>query len=167
MVSVKLTRGRLEPPIEVESRQRFHPGDGGQVEVDRSDRDVAIVDGGQIGTFLMLVARLHAVDPVALAATRIFFLERELVVVAALAEPRYLSALYLAGGRIDVDQGLLGEREVVELGDDPRRERRNGVEIELAPGVIRGPGALRLLGHGERGNAQHDALERGRDGARV
>src|SRR4051812_18737937 len=149
MVSVKLTRGRLEQPIEVEGRQRFHPGDVGQVEVDRSDRDVAIVDGSQIRPFLMLVARLHAVDPVALAATPIFFLERELVVVAALAEPRDLSALYLAGGRIDVDQSLLGEREVVELVDDPRRERRNGVEIELALVVIRESGTLRLLRHGE------------------
>ena len=62
----------------------------------------------------------------------------------------------------------VGQRDVLELLDDPRRRTRAAVaEVEArrragSPSPARG-----LLGDRDRRQPEHDALERGRDRARV
>src|SRR4051812_22997180 len=88
---VDLVRGGREQAREVVGAQRLQARLVGEVEVQGRDGDAAVGDRGEVGAVLVVVAGGVAVDAVALAA-RLLLLERELVAVDALAEPRDLDA---------------------------------------------------------------------------
>src|SRR5213079_2464051 len=100
------TSGRLQKPFEVESRQCLYAGSVGQVEMDRRQREKALVDGSQVRAVLVHVAGLEAVDAVALAAAGLLFLKLQRVVVAPLAQARDARAVQVSGRTVDVDERL-------------------------------------------------------------
>ena len=61
-------------------------------------------DRGEVGSGLVVVARVDAVDPVDVAAVVVGRRVLELVAVDPLAERRDLDALGLAGRDVDVEQ---------------------------------------------------------------
>ena len=107
-------RGRSPRPRRVDRRRELvevpagEPLDAltvGEVEVDRRQRDAAGARRrARSVPVLVLERRLEAVDLVAPAGLAVVVDEPQLVVVEALAEPRRLDALDLAGGAVDVEE---------------------------------------------------------------
>ena len=87
--------GVLQQLREVERAQRLHAVLGGQVEVQRRDRDPAGGDRREVGPGLVVVHRRVAVDAVELAAG-VLLDQVEAVLVDPLAQPRDLDALDVA-----------------------------------------------------------------------
>ena len=81
---------------EVVGAQGLEPVRGGEVEVQRRHRDAAGGDGGEVGALLVVVDRRVAVDAEAPAAVLLLD-DLQLVAVDALAEPRHLDAVGVAG----------------------------------------------------------------------
>ena len=123
-------------------------------------------DRGEVGSLLALVVGRVAVDPV-LAPLGLLLLQHELVAVDPLAEPRDLDAADLAAREVDVQQRAARQRHVLDLLDHPRRERGGGLELELLAEPEVHLARRRLLRDGDAGQAEHDALQRGRDRTRV
>src|SRR6201999_823325 len=84
----------------------------------------------------------------------------------ALARASYPDAARLAGRCVHVQQRADGDLDVLELLDEPRGERGREVEGEDVVGAEVAV-AVRVLRDGDRRDAEHDALERGRHRARV
>ena len=134
--------------------------------MDRRDRDPTGGDRREIGTGFVVEARVRAVDPVAPAAL-LLALELELVAVDALAEARHLDAVGLACRDVHVEQRRRRQRHVLHALDETRDEARGDLKSEATVEAVVERARARLLGDGDRGQPEHDALERRRDRARV
>ncbi len=108
-----------------------------------------------------------AVDAVAPAVGCRLLDELELVAVEAPAQPRDRDALRDTTGEVDVQQRPLGQRDALQILDEPRRERRGGKEVELGRLAEVELERGRLLRDRDARKPQHDRLERRRDGAGV
>ena len=137
-----------------------------QIEVQRRDRDVPGGDGGQVGPLLVVVHGRVAVDAKATASVLLLD-DLQLVAVDALAEPRDPDPVRLARRDVHVHQRALGQGHVVEALDHARDERRGGAELEALAEPEVHLARERLLGHRDPRHAEHHALQRRCDGARV
>ena len=78
-----------------------------------------------------------------------------------------LDGVGVAGGHVDVEQRAVRQRDVVDPVDDLRGESGGGLELEGAAEPEVHLARERLLRHRDARHAEHDPLQRGRDGARV
>ena len=158
-----------EQRLQVEVAQRLQARVMSQVEVQRRHRDPPRRDRREVAAGLVVETGVLAIDPVAPAQRRprLLALELQLVAVDALAQTRDLDARGLPRGDVDVQQRALGQRQDLQALHQPRDEARREIEVKAAVVAVVQGATARLLGDRDTGDAEHDALERRRDGARI
>src|ERR687893_57457 len=131
-----------EQALYIPGLELFYTGLIGQLQVDGGYADLAVLDRGEVGAFLLVPSRGIVVDVVAHAPLRVPDLD-ELVGVEPAPELRHPRALELALGHVRrVDRQDAARREL--LRGDPREasgETGHGPKVEL-PFVVVVPGAL-------------------------
>ena len=137
----------------------------GQVEMQRGHRDPPARHGVQVRPWLVLVSRRGPVDPVA-TPSLLLGVEAQLVAVDALAELGHLDAVGWTPGTLMLSSVAGGSGALAIDADERLRSRRRARSRTFRLGEIHLAGA-RLLRDGDRGDPEHDALQRRGDGPRV
>src|SRR3990172_3644907 len=131
-----------------------------QVEMDRRDRDVVLLDGLQVRAGDVLPPEGIAADPEILPSARIALLHDRLAVDAfpLARDPHSPDLARRDVGKVHVQKRVLRKPLSQHLVRDLGGEFRRHVEPEVVP---------RYQGDGDRPDPQEGALHRRRDGARV
>ena len=134
--------------------------------MDRRDRDPLLGDGVEVGVGLVVVGGVVAVDVVP-AAPALVGLELEPVAVDAAPEPHHRDALRGRRRRVHVQDRPGRQAARADQLDQPGQEVGRGREVVARLAAEVHAGLLALLRDRDGGDAQHEALERRGDGARV
>src|SRR2546430_3744685 len=128
-----------------------------QIEMQRRDRNVTILDGFEVGSFAGMPCRWIAADPVVLPAPRIEPLDDSLG-IDALSEPRDFYALKISDRKIHIENDLRIARALEYVPREPCREFCASRERKILADECR---------KRDRGNVEQGPFEGRRDRAGV